>query len=176
LTVEFHNLSYLDNWSLLDPASKDYLKTGDSHLDIYLKLVDLASCNLDEKSEEPGIKFLKHFDVILPDFHEFLHSEPTYFGIEDFYKPISRSYVREENSIRCCLEFNYLQMLVSFKGKDQRMQIPHNSTLYDLKQRLNKFFRTDYKVVLTQHQDVLSEISTHFNDKEIMLKQFIDPD
>jgi len=50
------------------------------------------------------------------------------------------------------------------------MQIPHNSSLFDLKLRLSKLFEGEYKIVLSQYEDVLSEISTHFNDKEVYLK------
>ena len=78
--------------------------------------------------------------------------------------------MRDDNSIRCTLEVNYLQLQVTYKNKNHRMQILHNSTLFDLKQRLAKLFDGEYKIVLSQYQDVLSEISTHFNDKEVFLK------
>lgn len=59
--------------------------------------------------------------------------------------------MRDDNSIRCTLEFNYLQLQVTYKNKNHRMQIKHNSTLFDLKQRLAKLIQGEYKIVLTQY-------------------------
>ena len=111
LTREFcANSGCLDNMILVDKAAERFLRctTENNPLNVYVKKVDLKSCILDQKSEGPGIKHQKHFDVIIPELHDFLMLHQSYFGIDSQYIPISRNYMRDENSIRSTLEINYL--------------------------------------------------------------------
>lgn len=74
----------------------------------------MKSCILDSKSDGRGLKHQKDFEVILPDLHDFVMQNQKAFGIDPSYIPIPRNYMRDENSIKCTLEINYLQLEVRF--------------------------------------------------------------